>query len=291
MMISYTHSLLLLQGTTTFNNIQEINFNYYFKQKENKAKTFQIFRKKSKLKLKLISSHNKGREYSIKNKGGSSKGASGGIATIWNLNSVKGYVLIQENNFSCIRFEHLNDGTSWVLTNIYAPNTLKARNYFWKKLIETRDNFKNLSQLVMRDFNNPLREEEKFGGSPSQLESRLALMDFINTQALNDVEIQRCNYTWTNRRTSNDLIQVHLDRTLIFDEWYRHYFCSLSTHIQVRLDHFPITFIVDPINRRRNFPFRFEKMWTHHPDINRNIQKWWSIQVEGTAMYRVCKET
>lgn len=121
--------------------------------------------------------------------GGSSEGASGGIATIWNLNTVKGQIIIQESNFSCIKFEHLKDGSSWVLTNIYAPNTLKARNSFWKKIRQARDSFKNLSWMVMGDFNTPLKEEEKFGGSPPQLESRMALMDFINSQALSDLEI------------------------------------------------------------------------------------------------------
>lgn len=120
---------------------------------------------------------------------GSFEGASRGIATIWNLNTVKGQVIIQESNFSCIKFKHLKDGFSWVLTNIYAPNTLKARNSFWKRIRQARESFKNLSWMVMGDFNMPLKEEEKFGGSPPQLESRMALMDFIYSQALNDSEI------------------------------------------------------------------------------------------------------
>lgn len=73
--------------------------------------------------------------------GGSSKGASGGIATFWNNNNVKGEVLIQNNNMACIRFKHLKDGTSWVLTNVYAPNTKAGRSVLWRKLSSLRSKF------------------------------------------------------------------------------------------------------------------------------------------------------
>lgn len=41
----------------------------------------------------------------------------------------------------------------------------------------------------MGDFNMPLKENEKYGGIPSQLESRMDLMNFINNQILHDVDL------------------------------------------------------------------------------------------------------
>lgn len=62
--------------------------------------------------------------------GGSLEGASRGIATFWNKNNVKGELLIQDNNLACIRFKNLKEGTSWVLTNVYSPNTKTSRSDF-----------------------------------------------------------------------------------------------------------------------------------------------------------------
>lgn len=41
----------------------------------------------------------------------------------------------------------------------------------------------------MGHFNMPLKESEKFGGIPSQLESRMDLMNFNDSQALHDVDL------------------------------------------------------------------------------------------------------
>lgn len=51
--------------------------------------------------------------------------------------------------------------------------------------------------------------------------------------------------------------------------------------------HFPIFLVADKLNYQINFPFRFEKMWTLHPDLENLIKEWWGITMEGTTMFRV----
>lgn len=62
--------------------------------------------------------------------GGDAEGASGGIVFMWNCSIIRG-VISQGNNMASVRFWHIKDGTSWVLTNIYAPNTKWERKSFW----------------------------------------------------------------------------------------------------------------------------------------------------------------
>lgn len=52
-------------------------------------------------------------------------------------------------------------------------------------------------------------------------------------------------------------------------------------------NHYPIFFLVDPLSLKKNFPFKFEKMWTLHPNLEDLIQEWWNITIEGIAMFRV----
>ncbi|XP_059075341.1 uncharacterized protein LOC131875276 [Cryptomeria japonica] len=54
------------------------------------------------------------------------------------------------------------------------------------------------------------------------------LLNFINNQGLHDIELQGDKFTWSNRRTGDDLIQVKLDKALIPNEWFNHYQFSLS---------------------------------------------------------------
>ena len=47
----------------------------------------------------------------------------------------------------------------------------------------------NEDWVIMRDFNTPLKESEKMGGSQPNLESRMDLMDFIDKHRLHDMEL------------------------------------------------------------------------------------------------------
>lgn len=199
---------------------------------------------------------------------GSSEGSLGGIATFWNGNSIEGEVISQDNNMTSIRFHHLKDNTSWVLTNIYAPNTKNERKKFWLKIDQAISLFEKESWIVLGDFNTHLKEDEKIGGSQPNLDNSLDLMNFITRQALIDIDLQGISYTWTNRRECKDLIQVRLDRALITNDWYQNYYCSLTAFVRAGSNHYPLSFIANPISRKRNFPFRFEKMWTLHPEFN-----------------------
>lgn len=47
----------------------------------------------------------------------------------------------------------------------------------------------------MGDFNTPLKEDEKWGGSQTNLDNRLDLMDFIDNQLLHDLDLHGIEYT------------------------------------------------------------------------------------------------
>lgn len=98
---------------------------------------------------------------------GSSDGTSGGIAIFWNLKQVSGELVTQDNNLAFIRFNHTGEGTSFLLTNIYAPNNRLGSSKFWKKLEAIRALYKDDMWIIMGDFNTPLHDDEKFGGFPS----------------------------------------------------------------------------------------------------------------------------
>ncbi|XP_059066294.1 uncharacterized protein LOC131857624 [Cryptomeria japonica] len=181
--------------------------------------------------------------------GGSFDGAFGGITIFWNLRQISGEPVKQDSNLAFISIHHIGDGTSFLLTNIYAPNNRLGRSKFWKKMEAIWALYKDDMWIVMGEFNTPLRDNEKFGGVPSQLDSRIDLLNFINNQVLHDIDLRGANFTWMIKRMGEDLIQIKLDRALISNEW----------------------------------------MWLDHPNLEKAIEMWWSIDVKGNIMYRMAK--
>lgn len=124
----------------------------------------------------------------------------------------------------------------------------------------------------------------------SHLDGSIKLMKFINNQALFDMEPQQVNFTWLNRRVGQDLIQVRLDHALITRCWLKNIGCSLSSLSKIGSDHFPICFNADSIIAKGHLPFRFEKMWVDHLELDQYIKDWWNVNIQGTAMFIVVKK-
>lgn len=58
------------------------------------------------------------------------KGASGGLATMWNPSVLMGTEVHKEKNFMVTKFS--NDKMVWNLVNIYVPNTRVGRSEVWE---------------------------------------------------------------------------------------------------------------------------------------------------------------
>ena len=81
------------------------------------------------------------------------------------------------------------------------------------------------------------------------------LMEFIDNHLLHDMDLQGIDYTWMNRRSGKDLIQVRLDRALISNDWFQSYKCSLLAHVRAGSDHYPIFLLVDPVTIKKTLSF------------------------------------
>lgn len=221
--------------------------------------------------------------------GGDVDGASSGMEVFWNDRYISRELISHNRNMMNIRFSNAKDGTSWVLTNVYAPNSKWVRKALWDSLSNKRNNFLDENWITMGDFNTPLKENKKMGGSQTNLHSRLELMEFIDSHLLYDMDLHGVNYTWTNIRIGKDIIKVSLDRALISNDWFLKYKFSLSIHVRVVSDYYPIFLLSNAISIKKNYPFRFEKMWTLHLRLENLIKDWWGIHVKGKTIFKVVK--
>ena len=56
-----------------------------------------------------------------------SRGASGGIITIWNSNLLKGKLISQSYYHITIEFTYNLDNSTWYLTDVYGPNYVEGK--------------------------------------------------------------------------------------------------------------------------------------------------------------------
>lgn len=60
--------------------------------------------------------------------------------------------------------------------------------------------------LVMGDFNTPLHDVDKMGGSQIVDDSRYDLMNLSNDNAFLDLDLKGASFTWSNQHVGDALI-------------------------------------------------------------------------------------
>ncbi|KAH9289722.1 hypothetical protein KI387_033839, partial [Taxus chinensis] len=169
-----------------------------------------------------------------------SQGASGGLATLWDKRHYTGMILNASTNHLAIKFHAIENNSEWILSNIYAPNTVSGRRKLWTDLKIFRTQHTTTNWLIMGDFNSPLNPGEKYGGISSFSTGMEEFVDFVADLNLLDVDLHGNKYTWNNRRLGKDLIQVRLDRALISASWILSQDFHLSSLPRIGSDHNPI---------------------------------------------------
>ena len=135
-----------------------------------------------------------------------SDGASGGVLTLYNSRAFKLTTLFKSSNAILCEVHHIQSNDSWLILNLYAPNTKKERNSFWTKLLDILSKCNVKKGIIMGDFNSPLSDADKRAGLAPDQDSKRDLGLFIQNLAFLDMELQGGIYTWSNKRVRGDNI-------------------------------------------------------------------------------------
>lgn len=98
-------------------------------------------------------------------------------------------------------------------------------------------------------------------------------------------------YTWTNRKSGEDLIVVKLDRAMVNTEWLQVFpFAKAHFHKPITSDHSCIEVTLDNHMPSRPKPFKFFNSWTKHQDYHSVTDEVWRTKVIGSPMFIVSKK-
>lgn len=98
----------------------------------------------------------------------------------------------------------------FLLIAIYATPT-SNRKLLWQKLLDLSESV-NLPWLLIRDFNEISKPQEKFGGRPPDNSRMQLFIYFLNRANLIDIGFIGPRFTWTNCRQIGPIVRTHKDR-------------------------------------------------------------------------------
>jgi exonuclease III len=117
----------------------------------------------------------------------SSKGASGGICTLWNPNIFQQEDWESDSNWLMVSLCHLPSGKLLSFLNIYMPSINKDKEICWLSIFSLLNQTRPTSLIFVGDFNTTMHNFEKRGGSIVREASRESMEDLLSTFDLMDI--------------------------------------------------------------------------------------------------------
>jgi hypothetical protein len=204
-------------------------------------------------------------------------GLSGGLALGWH-SEFRVKVCLKNQHF--INTEVVDPvGDIFALTFIYGHPILVHRKKVWDELLGIGTCI-NHKWLCIGDFNQVLSEEDKFTFKPSIIPGNMDLLHTISNLALIPIAAKGLSYTWMIKRKGADFVMEHLDRAFANIKWLDTHPASLVTNLPIiASDHGPIILDTNPRTLFKHRPFRFEWMWTSHPDCPSLVKNAWKDKI------------
>ncbi|XP_050216415.1 uncharacterized protein LOC126667478 [Mercurialis annua] len=202
------------------------------------------------------------------------RGFSGGIWILWNSN-VHVNVVLNHRQFihSFITLGDKNE-TLW-FTAVYGSPQSSTRRDLWRDL-SLLDIGNNDPWLLAGDFNAILSSNDRRGGSCRRKSGCPLFNDFVDSNALTQLDFRGPAYTW--RR--GNLFQ-RLDRGLCNNNWCNIFPNAITHHLpRIHSDHRPILIKLNSIQQVTTVtkPFRFLSSWITHQDFEKVVTKGWQHQ-------------
>lgn len=185
-------------------------------------------------------------------------GYAGGLWLLWNLDRVEVSLLSKTKQEIHVTVKVCASNFSWLFSTVYASPRIEERSILWNNLFSLAE-LQSMAWFIARDFNEPLLDEDKFGGRNISLNRSLLFKDYLDKCNMIDLGFLGPRFTWTNGRELSALIQERIDRFFVNPNWcstfpearVSHLTCCHSDHCSVLLETPKITFISQGLSNFR----------------------------------------
>ena len=203
-------------------------------------------------------------------------GYAGGLWLLWNLDGVEITPLMSMKQEIHVTVKVRNSNLDWLFTAVYASPRSAERHILWNNLNKVVE-LHNMPWVLDGDFNEPLQAEVKFGGRVVSVNRSLLFKECLDKCSMIDIGFLRPQFTWTNRREVQALIQKRIDRVFVNPSWCLLYPEAKVVHLtRCHSDHCLVMLQVLPrAPRQGNRPFKFQTCWLSDPTFPYVVSQAW----------------
>lgn len=187
-------------------------------------------------------------------------GYAGGLWLLWNSDKVDIQSLANTEQEIHVKVKVCSSNLNWILFAIYVSPKSEERKILWENLAKVSELY-NLLWVMAGDFNEPLVDEDKFGGRGVNINQSLLFKECLDRCRMVDLGFLGPRYIWTNKRDINNLILERIDRFFMNPEWCMLHPEAKITHLpRCHSDHCPVLLETNP-GRTMSLikPFRFQE--------------------------------
>ncbi|XP_016195052.1 uncharacterized protein LOC107636029 [Arachis ipaensis] len=204
-------------------------------------------------------------------------GFSGGIWVMWKDPNIVISILKSKTQYVHMNVKKDYD-EDWFLTAVYASPREVNRRELWNDIKIIKNGIRG-PWLVVGDFNEIADPSEKKGGGRTDVGACKRFKRWIEECMLIDLGSVGPKFTWRGPQWENlERVFKRLDRALANADWrIKFHEARVEVLARVKSDHHPLLISMKPKdNLANNKPFRFEAMWSRHPDFKQFVESHWS---------------
>lgn len=213
--------------------------------------------------------------------------SSGKIWCFWDSRKARVRELGQNDQVLHVEVENFALKTTFFLSKIYAANSQEERVNLWSFLQQVSLTV-DKPWLICGDFNASFNLEERLSNGDYIHHDNTELTELFSNCELQDLKATGSFYTWCNMRKGSQRQYCKLDRALVNSRRVQSSLVAEAHFGGFEVsDHTlcVITLKADVVPRHR--PFRFCEAWVQHPEFFSIVKDAWSIEVQGSHMYRL----
>lgn len=135
-----------------------------------------------------------------------------------------------------------------------------------------------MAWVIAGDFNEPLLDDDKFGGRAISINRSLLFKDCLDKCNMIDLGFSGPRFTWTNGRELSALIQERIDRFFVNPSWCSFFPEARVSHLtRCHSDHCPVLLETEPHSYLRlPRPFKFQSCWLSDHSFPRIVSGAWN---------------
>jgi len=136
----------------------------------------------------------------------------------------------------------------------------------------------NIPWICGGDFNEIVRQEEKWGGALRDHNQMQLFQDMIDECSFMDLGYVDPRFTWAKHYVDGHSIRIRLDWCMATNSWFQKFPGTRAHHLScMSSDHSPLMINLSGLPElRRKRCFRFEEMWLSDPCCGETVEEVWN---------------